>query len=90
MYSSQDAKIMKFDPNKSWNEFVSLFNDAEFEQMKWHLEHNCSYDSTIFDDFCEGEVKERILSDYICEWLIENIYELRTEDTAQLFRLRYM
>ena len=74
-FNSYDEKIMKYEGNK-YNEFMTMFEKDEIEEMRYSLERNNGYDYSYLS---EREDAESIVMEYVKERLIDNIREMRDD-----------
>lgn len=85
MTTTHDEKIMKFNINNGFNEFVAMFDEKEIAEMRWWLER---YHDWLFDDANnEQELRDGVVSAYVKEWLCENIHNGTIDGTNHLFNL---
>ena len=74
-FNSYDEKIMKYEGNK-YNEFMTMFEKDEIEEMRNSLERINGYDYSYLSEL---EAAEAVITDYVKERLIDNIREMRDD-----------
>ena len=79
-------KILNFDITKGFKAFVNMFTYEEVDIMAQYLNSVCGYD---YSDSDSVNMKDDVITDYVKEWLCENVRNTTYDGTQKLFDIVY-
>ena len=84
--NSIDEKIMNFDIAKGWDAFVKQFDEAEIAEVReWMEGEEFGYDYESYE--ADEDIAVMIISDYVREWLCENVKMNNVSGARKLFSI---
>ena len=86
MIPTHDEKIMNFDIYEGHKAFMEMFDEDEIAEMRRWLERELGYDYSYNDD---DEIDALVITDYVKEWLRQNIRDDIISGSRKLFNIVY-
>jgi hypothetical protein len=81
-YNTYDKKIMEFDISKGWDAFIEIFTEEEKENIKQYMMRRYELNEDDID-------YEWWITEYIKDWLIDNVNNLCHDGTQQLYNILF-